>query len=335
MNARFDPVRRGLLALGAAQAALSGAAVPRPARAQAMPDTLRVLCGSTAGSVPDVLARRLAEQLAGRAARGVVVENRTGASGQIAIDALRIAPADGATLLVGTGAYSTIYPYVYPKLSYDPDRDLAPAAIAAETSVALALGPAVPASVRSLGAFVDWARANPGGATYATPGAGTLLHLVGALLSRSSGVPLVHVPFRGGPPAIADALGGQVATVILPEGLLQPHHVAGRLRVVATSGAARTAMLPDVPTFAEQGRPDIVVREWFAAYLPGRASPEVVSTSAASLRAAIARPEFATAIAPLGLVPGSAGPAETIARIGAERVRWEPLIRGAGITADA
>lgn len=335
MNEPSHPTRRRLLAFAAACGASLGTGHVRPARAQGLPDTVRLLCGSPPGSVPDLIARRLAERLAGSASRAAIVDNRSGAAGRIAIDALRVAAPDGSTLLVGPGAYSTIYPFVYPQLGYDADRDLVPLTIPAETALAIAVGPSVPTSIASPQQFVDWARANPASATYATPGAGTLPHLLGVVLARSTGVALTHVPFRGGPPAIADTLGGQVAAVVLPEGLLQPHHAAGRLRVIATSGPARTAMLPDVASFAEIGRPELVMREWFAVFAPGRASSATVAAVAASLRDAQQRPEFAAALAPLGLTTGASGPNEVAARVAAERARWEPVVRSAGITADA
>jgi tripartite-type tricarboxylate transporter receptor subunit TctC len=334
MHRSADRSRRRVV-LGGALALLCTGGLPGPARARPVPETLKLLCGSPPGSVPDVIARRIAEQLNGRGGRTAVVENRSGAAGQIAIDVLRVAPRDGGTLLVGPGAYSTVYPLVYPRLGYDPDRDLLPLTVAAETALAVAVGPAVPPSVRTLAEFVDWARANPSAASWASPGSGTLPHLAGTLLARSAGLSMTHVAFRGGPPAIADAVGGQIAAVWLPEGLLQPQHAAARLRVLATTGEARSTLLPDVRTFAEQGMPELAIREWFAVYLPGGVPPEIAAGVSALIRDALGRPALAAALAPSGLYVVGSGPEQVAARIAAERRRWEPLIRGAGITAEA
>ena len=300
-------------------------------RAQSPSEQLRVLCTGPAGSIPDIVARRVAEQLAGSYPRGVVVENRPGAAGQIAVNALKSGPTDGSTVLLAQGAIATVYPYLYDKLAYDPVLDLQPVSLAAEMTLALAVGPAVPASVGTVREFIDWIRRNPKLANIGSPGTGTLPHLLEVMLFREAGVPWQHVTYAGGPPAMVDLLGGQITALVLPEGLFRQHRAAGKLRVLATSGVQRSSYLPDVPSFAEQGMRDIVVREWFAFFMPARVPTATLEVTSQVLRGAIGRPELAAAFAESGMVPTSSTPAALATRIAAEQRYWEPLIRTAGI----
>jgi len=308
---------------------------PRVAAAPTQIEQLHILCGFAAGGIPDSVARRIGDQLAGGLARSVIVENHAGAAGQIAVSVLRLAPADGSTMLLAPGAVATIYPYVYKKLAYDPLKDLQPVSVAAEASLALAVGPAVPESVRTVGDFLGWCRANPKLANFGSPGTGTPPHLLGALLVNNSGVALLHVPYNGGAPAVIDLLGGQIASLILPEGLLRQHHAARKLRVLATSGKRRSSFLPHIATFLEQGFRDIAMLDWFAFFMSARSPAASVNSAAEAIRTAIGQPELAAAFAELGLMPVASSPAELAARIAAEQRYWAPLIRSAGITVES
>ena len=324
---RRDILGRGLAALLALEFAA-------PARAAAVIDTLHILCTGPAGSIPDTVARRSAEQLTGQHAQRVWVDNRPGAAGQIAVSALKTAPADGSTLLLAQGAIATVYPYLYPKLAYDPALDLQPVSLAGEMTLGLAVGPAVPAEVTTVRALIDWMRRHPQLANVGSPGTGTLPHLLEAMLFQQADVGWQHVVYAGGPPALIDLMGGQIAALVLPEGLLRQHISSGRLRVLATSGAARTAQLPEVPSLAEAGYPGLVVREWFAFFMPGRASGSTVEAASAGLRRALAQPELIRAFADLGMVAASSTPAALSARIAAEQRTWAPIVRASGIRAE-
>jgi len=327
MNARSDG-RREILKRAAAT--LACFAVP-PALAQAPGDHLSILCSGPAGSVPDIVARLVAEQLSGRSGRRAVVDNRPGAAGQIAVQALKAARADGQSMLLAQGAIATVYPYLYPRLAYDPVLDLRPVSLAGEMTLGLAVGPAVPATVASVQHLVEWMRRNPRLANAGSPGTGTLPHLLEAMLFRAAGVQWEHVVYPGGPPALVALLGGHLAVLVLPEGLLRQHAAAGRLRVLATSGAGRSAFMPEVPTLAEQGYPDLVVREWFAFFMPGSTAPALVDAASLALRDALGQPALAQAFADSGMVAASSTPAALGSRIAAEQRTWEALIRGAGI----
>jgi tripartite-type tricarboxylate transporter receptor subunit TctC len=259
------------------------------------------------------------------------VDNRAGAAGQIAVAALKAGPADGSTLLLAQGAIATVYPYLYPKLAYDPAADLAPVSLAGEMILALAVGPAVPGTVTNVRELVDWMRRNPKLANVGSPGTGTLPHLLEAMLFQRADVAWQHIVYSGGPPAMVDLLGGQIAALVLPEGLFRQHQQAGRLRVLATSGAQRTAMLPAVPSLLEQGYTDLIVREWFGFFMSGQVAPAVVEASSKALRQALAQPELVAAFEVSAMVATSSTPAALAARIAAEQRYWEPIIRSIGV----
>ena len=301
------------------------------ANAQSAADQLRILCSGPAGSIPDIIARRVAEQLAGRFAQSAIVENRPGAAGQIAVGALKSAASSSSTVLLAQGAIATTYPFLYAKLAYDPAVDLRPVSLAGEMSLALAVGPAVPASIGNVRQLTEWMRLNPGLANVGSPGTGTLPHLLEVMLFRDSDVQWQHVVYGGGPPAIVDLLGGQIAALVLPEGLLRQHKASGRLRILATSGGQRSAYLPDVATLVEQGYRNLVVGEWFAFFMSAKASPSSIEQISAAIRSAIARPELAAAFAESGMVAASSTPSELAVRIASEQRYWEPIIRAAGI----
>ncbi len=314
-------------------AAFGLSAVSQP-RAQTMIETLHILSASAAGSAPDSVARRIAEQLTGRYARSAFVDNRPGAAGRVAVNALKLAPADGSTLLLAGVGATALNPSLYATLGYDPVADLQPVSMAAEMPLALAVGAAVPDSVGNLREFIEWMRRNPKLANVGSPGVGSLPHLLEAMLFRQADLPWQHVGYPSGPPAAVGLLGGQIAAVILPEAILNPHRQVGKLRVLATSGAQRSRFMPDVPNFAELGFRELVATEWFALFMSGRVSKAIIEPASQTIRQAIARPELAGAFAALGMVAVSSTPTELVARITADKRIWEAVIRVNGIRAE-
>lgn len=312
--------------VGALAAGLSTLSFMRRAEA-ARGDPIHVLCSGPAGSVPDLIARGVADQLLVTSGLRALVDNRPGAAGQLSVGALKGAAPDGSTLLLAQGAIATLYTHIYPKLAYDPASDLAPVSMAGEMTLALAVGPAVPASVTSTRDLMTWMHSQPRLANVGSPGTGTLPHLLAAMLMRESGTAWQHVAYSGGPPAVVALIGGQIAALVLPEGLFSPHRATGRLRVLATSGPQRTALMPDVPTLVEQGYAELVVREWFAFFMSARVGPQQVEERSRMLRLALAQPELAAAFANTGIVAMASTPAALLARIATERRVWEPIVR--------
>ncbi len=304
-------------------------------RAQGLPDSARILAGFAAGGTVDVTARRVADRLRDVYARSVVVENRTGAGGQIALSGLKTAPADGLTLLVTPMSMLGIYPHTYKKLPYDPLADFQPVSQAVRFDFGLAVGPLVPAHVKTLGEFAAWCKANPSHANFGSPAAGSVPHFVGELFGRAAGVDLKHVPYRGTQPAIADLIGGQIPSVSGPVGEFLQHLPGGKVRLLATSGALRSKFAPGVATYAEQGFKDIVFDEWFGFFMPAKAPPETLNRAATAIRAALAAPDVVEGLAQMGLEARPSTPAELAALLKRDSDRWAPLIKTIGFSADS
>lgn len=325
--------RRQLLQSASAGALLS--AIGQQAFAQAHPELLRIVTGFAAGGTSDTICRRVATQLAPSYAKTAVVENRTGAGGQIAIQFVKSAAPDGGTLLQTPTSMLTIYPHIYKKLAYDPKADLAPVSLGCVFDFGLAVGPAVPAEVRTLKDFLAWAKANPEKASYGSPGAGSMPHLLGALLGIRAGVDLKHVPYRGTVPSITDLVGGQIAAAMNPSGDYLQYMKTGRVRVLATSGRKRSPYLPDVPTFTELGYPDVTSEEWFGFYAPARTPAATIAAANTAINAALHDKTVVDALAIVGLVAHGSTPQEMAADQKAEFERWGPLVKQIGFTAES
>ena len=319
--------RRATLRLAGAGAATL--ALPAAAEAQDVLDNVRILVGFPPGGTADVVARQLSDKLAPGYARAVIVDNRPGAAGRIAIDALKAAPPDGRTMLVTPASTMTVYPHVYRQLSYNP-ADITPVTVASTFVHAFAVGPMVPASVTNLAQFADWARANPGKANCGNPGEGSLPHFLTILLAKALDAPIQAVPYRGGAPALADMAAGQIASLLLPDGAFLAFSRDNRARVLATSGTTRSPFYPDVPTFADQGVKDIVVTEWFGMFMPPATPAEVVSRASQAIGKVLVSKEVTEIFAKSGMVPTPTTPAELAKMIKAETEYWGPLIKSTG-----
>lgn len=316
--------------------AASGAlAFTRFARAQGLPETARIFAGFAAGGTVDVTARRIADRLRDVVAKSVVVENRTGAGGQIALSALKTATPDGLTVVVTPMSMLGIYPNTYKKLPYDPAADFAPVSLAVRFDFGLAVGPMVPPTVRTLKDFVGWCKANPSLANFGSPAAGSVPHFVAELFSRAAALDLKHIPYRGTQPAIVDLMGGQVAAVSGPIGEFLQHLPTGKVRLIATSGEKRSRFAPDVPTYAEQGFKDIVFDEWFGVFAPGKTPPAAVAKLSEALGKVLTVPEVVESLAQMGLEAKGSTPAELGALLKRDTERWAPLIKTIGFTADS
>ncbi len=328
----MQPNRR--LFLHTATASALAAAAPS-SWAQATLDSVKIITGFPPGGTSDTICRRVAAKLAPGYARSAVVENRTGAGGQIAIQGVRTMAPDGATILQTPMSMLGVYPHIYKKLAYDPVADLSPVSLGCTFDFGFAVGPAVPNTVKTLADFLAWCKANPEKANFGSPAAGSVPHFIGALLGRNAGIELKHVPYRGTQPAILDMIGGQVQAVSGPIGEFTQHVAAGKCRLLAATGSARSKFAPDTPTMVEQGLRDMNFSEWFGFYLPGKAAPDVVQRANAALRAALADKETVDGLALMGLEARSSSPAELAAMLKADTERWGPIVKTIGFTAES
>jgi tripartite-type tricarboxylate transporter receptor subunit TctC len=334
MTPRIPVTRRTLLQATGASALLAGIGGQAFAQAQQI-DNLKIITGFAAGGTSDTTCRRVAQALTGTYARTAVVENKTGAGGQIAIQTLKTLPADGATILQSPTSMFTIYPHIYKRLPYDPVADVTPVSLACVFDFGLAVGPMVPASVRNVTDFVAWAKANPNQATFGSPAAGSTPHFIPALLGIKSGFEFKHAPYRGTQPAMQDLLGGQIPAVSGPIGDLTQHLASGKVRILATSGAKRSRFAPDVPTYTEQGFGDLQHSEWFGFFLPPKAAPELVARVNAALRTALADKGVVDGLATFGLEAMSSTPAEFANLLRTDTVKWAPIVKTIGFTAES
>ncbi|MCZ8252753.1 MAG: Bug family tripartite tricarboxylate transporter substrate binding protein [Hylemonella sp.] len=325
--------RRHLIQSTGAAALL--ASIGQQAWAQAQIDTLKIVTGFAAGGTSDNTCRRVGTGLTGSYAKTVVVENRTGAGGQIAIQFIKGAPADGTTLLQSPTSMFTIYPHIYKKLPYDPVADVTPVTLACVFDFGFAVGPLVPASVKTLADFVAWAKATPTQANFGSPAAGSTPHFVGALLGKSAGLDLKHAAYRGTQPAMQDLLGGQIAAVSGPIGDITQHLATGKIRILATSGSKRNRFAPDVPTYAEQGFKELTHSEWFAFFLPPKADAALVNRMNSALKTALAAKDVVDGLAVFGLEAMSNNPAELVELLKQDTAKWAPIVKSIGFTADA
>jgi tripartite-type tricarboxylate transporter receptor subunit TctC len=329
---RMNIHRRHLLKTTGASALLAG--IGQRAFAQTALDTATIVTGFAVGGTSDTTCRRLAQKMRPGYAKTIVVENRTGAGGQIAIGYVKGRPADGTTILQTPTSMLTIYPHIYKKLPYDPVGDLTPVSVACIFDFGFAVGPAVPASVTSVPEFLSWAKANRGGANFGSPAPGSTPHFIGALLGKQAGVELEHAAYRGTQPAMLDLLGGSISAVSGPIGDIIQHVPTGKVRILGVSGAKRSRFAPDVPTFGEQGIKDMAHSEWFAFFLPAKASPDVVARLNASMKAALAQEDVVEGLAGFGLEAMSSAPGELADLVKSDTAKWGPIVKQVGFTAD-
>jgi tripartite-type tricarboxylate transporter receptor subunit TctC len=294
--------------------------------------TLRVLVPLPAGSTSDVVARLIADNLREQRGRPVIVENRPGASGRIAVEALKSSAADGGTLLFAPIAVPVIVPIVFKDAKFDPANDLVPVAQVSRFEYALAVAANRPA--QNLAAFLEWARANPKQANFGTPGAGSIPHFLGTALGRAGGIELTHVAYRGATAIDADLLGGQIAAGVSALSDFLALHRAGKLRILATSGERRSPLLPDVPTFREQGYPSVEAFGWHGVFAPGGTPRAVVDQLSDAIVAAARAPEVRGKLAALGIEPTGTTPERLAAIMAADSARWRAIVKETGFSAE-
>ena len=293
---------------------------------------LKIVVGFPPGGSADTLARALAQQLAG-AAPSVIVDNKPGAGGRIALEAVKNSEPDGATLVMTPASMVAVYPHIYRKLPYDPITDFAPVGRVAAAPFILAVGPQVPVEIKTLSDFVKWGKANPALASYGSSGAGSIPHFTGVALGKAAGLDWAHVAYKGAAPAMNDLLGGQIAANVSVMSNAWPHVQAGKLRALAVSSAQRNPALPWVPTFAEAGVKEASAVEWFGLFAPARTPLDVVNRWSQALNAALRSKSFAEALAKGGFDAVEADtPANFAHVLRSDLQRWGQIVKASGFT---
>ncbi|ODS98270.1 MAG: hypothetical protein ABS56_06705 [Lautropia sp. SCN 69-89] len=311
-----------IMAFGVAPAALAQAWPSKP---------VKILVGFAPGGAMDIVARTLGERMAASLGQPVVVENKPGAASNIAIRLLIDSPPDGYTvMLVANGLAAN--PFLYTQQPFDPVQDVAPVSLVARLPVVIAANAS--SDLATLKKLVEASKARPGSVNYATPGSGSTPHLAMELFARAAGISLTHVPYKGGAPAIADVLGGQLPLVAVNAVEVLPHVKAGKLRVLAALSAERVSTLPDTPTIAESGYPGFEASVWHAFIAPKGTPPAVIAKLNDAIGKALASPDVKERLAKLGAVTSPSTPAELGTLVRAEHERYGRLIRDANIKAN-
>jgi tripartite-type tricarboxylate transporter receptor subunit TctC len=316
--------RRRLLRLTAGAASLLASA--RFAKAESwLSRPVRFLVGFGPGGAPDILARLIGQWLSDRLGQQFIIENRPGAGSNIAAEAVAHAPADGHTLLLASTG-NAVNATLYGNLNYDFLRDLAPVAAISREPLGMDVHPSFPAA--SVPEFIAFARAHPVGISYGSAGSGTTLHMAAELFKMMAGVDLLHVPYRSSAAALTDLLGGQVQTVFSPLPSSIEHVRNGRLRALATTGAMRSAALPDVPVVSDFV-PGYEATAFYGVCAPGKTSAEIVDRFNREINAGLADPRLKTRLEELGSVPFAASPSEFGRHLAEQTEKWGRVVRAA------
>ena len=285
-----------------------------------------------AGGGTDSFARPLALQLATRLGQSVVVENRGGAGGSIGMEAVSRAPADGYTLLLALTPQLAVNGSLYEKIPYDPIKSFSPISLIAEAPYLLLVNPTLP--VTTTKELLALAKADNGKLTYASSGSGSGAHMAAELLISMTGIPMTHVPYKGGGPALSDVLAGHVKVLFAPAVSSLQYIQTGRLRALAITGDKRLSSLPNVPTIAESGVPGYDSTVWYAMLAPPNTPREVVTRINAELLQILKDPSFKSMMSLNGIEPIGSSPEGLTSYINKETIKWSKVIKSAGIKAD-
>ncbi len=301
-------------------------AAPHVARAEAYPSRpVRFLVGFGPGGAPDILARLIGQWLSERLGRQFIIENRLGAGSNIAAEAVAHAPADAHMLLLASMG-NAVNATLYGNLNFDFLRDIAPVAGISREPLGMEVHPTFPPT--SVPEFIAYAKANPGGISYGSAGSGTALHMAAELFKMMAGIDLVHVPYRSSVAALTDLLGGRVQTVFSPLPSSIEHVRNGRLRALATTGAARSAALPDIPVLGDFV-PGYEASAWYGVCAPGNTSAGIVDQLNREINAGLADAKLKARLEELGSVPFVASPAEFGRHLAEQTEKWGRVVKAA------
>jgi tripartite-type tricarboxylate transporter receptor subunit TctC len=292
---------------------------------------IRVIVPYPPGGGTDVVARIIADPLAAALGQPIIIDNRGGAAGNLGTDIAAKAAPDGYTILLTLSSH-TINPRLYDKLPFDVERDFAPISLVALSPQILVAHPSVPANnIREL---IALAKAEPGKLNFASVGTGSPGHIAGELFKLKTGVDMVHVPYKGGGPAVTDTLGGQVQLLFVTLPAAMQHVKAGRLKALAVTSDKRSLAAPDIPTIAESGVPDCVVNSWYGALAPAKTPPAIIARLQAAFAKVLATPEVKDKLFAQGAEAAPSSSADFERRIHDELKQWEYVIREAKIKAE-
>jgi tripartite-type tricarboxylate transporter receptor subunit TctC len=295
--------------------------------------TLRLVVPFAPGGQPDLVARALAEPLSKALGQAVVVENRPGAGGNIAAEAVARAQPDGHTLLVGTNGPLAVSATLDPKLPYDPQRDFAPVTLVGTSPNLIAVHPSLGAA--TLAELVAKARAEPGKLNFASVGKGSISQLSMELFNHAAGIRSVHIPYNGGAPAVAALVAGDVQLLSLNPTALIPQVAAGKARVLAQTGARRSPLIADVPTVAESGYPGFEADVWIVLVAPAKTPPEAIARLNAELVKIVRSPALKQSLWDRQWIdPVGSSPEEAAAVMRREREKWARIVRAAGLAVE-
>jgi tripartite-type tricarboxylate transporter receptor subunit TctC len=312
---------------------LAGAAHAQPAATgtgQAPAKPLRIIVGQTAGGVSDQIARMVAQRLSETYRQSVVVENRAGAAGGIATEMAVKAAPDGYTLLLSSAGPIVINPGLYPRLGYDPQRDLAPVAFIATSPLVLVVHPAVPA--KTLKELIALARLQPDRLSYASGGNGSPPHLTAELFKSMTATHITHVPFKGSAPGVVSLVGGQVDLSFSSVAITLPQIKAGRIRALAVTSLQRSASLPHLATMAEAGMPGFESQQWFALFGPAALPRDTIARLHADITRWMESPDARKRLADEGAEPGHLTLDQFTTFIRSDAARWLKVIKASGAT---
>jgi tripartite-type tricarboxylate transporter receptor subunit TctC len=299
---------------------------------QAQDAPVKILVGFPAGGSFDAIARLLADKFKTELNRPVVVENKVGAGGRIAVDVLKMSPADGSVLMLGPDALTSFYPYTFKKLNYDAKKDLVPVGTVAEFAFGLAVGTAP--KVNTWAEYVAWAKKNPQQANYGIPALGAPHHFYGILLGQAIDVAMMNVPYQGSAPIMLALMGGQISASIDVATSQVEAHRAGKIKILAVTSDARIPQAPEVPTFAELGYPNVTGMGFNALYVPTNTPAATVVTLNQALAKVMAQADVKEKLNVMGFLPVGKSTQELIDRQNASARKWEPIIKASGFTAD-
>lgn len=285
-----------------------------------------------AGGPTDAMARQLAQRLSDRLGQQVVVDNKGGAGGSIAAEAVAKAKPDGQTLFFGTTGTLAINPSLYSKLRYDPLKDFAPVSLMATTMNVLVVNPELPA--RNIGELIKLAKAKPNTLTFGSAGNGSSNHLSGELFSSSAGIQITHVPYKGSAPALTDLLGGRLTMMFDTIAQQTGNVAAGKVRALAVTGSKRSPLLPDAPTIQEAGLKDFDVTIWFGVLAPAGTPAPVVERLNREIVVVMSTDEMKKRMQTDGAEARSTSPEEFAALIKRDMAKWGPLVKASGATID-